>query len=52
MTQTPKQYIQTKIDKGEPKGNIRIWVTNMLRESYLQEDKDFYSQALKELDLI
>jgi hypothetical protein len=49
---TPKQYILKRINNGEPKGNIRIWVVNMLRESYLQSDKDFYTQALKELDLI
>lgn len=48
--QTPKQYILQKIANGESKGNIRIWITNMLKKSYLESDKIFYSEALKELD--
>ena len=46
---TPKEYIEYKL-RDELKGNVRIWVTNMLNMSYLQSDKDFYSQALVELD--
>lgn len=46
---TPKEYIEKKLTEM-PKGNVRMWVTNMLNMSYLQSDKDFYSAALKELD--
>lgn len=49
---TPREYILRKINNGELVGNIRIYVTNLLRNSYLQYDKDFYSQALKELDKV
>ena len=49
---TPREYILRKINNGELVGNIRIYVTNLLRHSYLQSDKDFYSQALKELDKV
>lgn len=46
---TPKEYIEYKL-KTMAKDNVRMWVTNILRESYLQSDKDFFSAALKELD--
>lgn len=51
--ETPKQYAERKLkDFGGLSGFVRIFISNMLHNSYLQEDKDFYSQALKELDLI
>lgn len=51
--ETPKQYTQRKCKEfGHFKGFVRVYISNMRFNSYLQEDKDFYSQALKELDLI
>jgi hypothetical protein len=50
MEQTPKQYIKEMIDKGWMKGTVRIHISNLLKASYLQSDKEFYSQALRELD--
>jgi hypothetical protein len=49
MAQTPREYVLYKLQTMS-KGNVRMWITNMLRESYLQSDKDFYTEALKELD--
>jgi hypothetical protein len=48
--ESPTEYILKKIKNGEKKGNIRIYVTNMLMNSYLKSDKDFYSRALAILD--
>ena len=51
--ETSKQYAQRKYKEfGGMKGFARVYISNMFYNSYLQEDKDFYSQALKELDLI
>ena len=51
--ETSKQYAQRKYKEfGGMKGFARVHISNMFYNSYLQEDKDFYSQALKELDLI
>lgn len=51
--ETPKQYVERKLQENNGlKGMARVFISNMLHNSYLQEDKDFYSQALKELDLI
>jgi hypothetical protein len=47
--QTPREYVLYKLQTMS-KGNVRILISNMLRESFLKADKDFYSQALKELD--
>jgi len=47
--ETPKEYAFRKSTEMS-KGNARIWISNMLHDSYLQSDKDFYSAALKELD--
>jgi len=49
-TLTPKQYVE-KLLQTELKGNARVWITNMLNNSHSQSSKDFYKQALKELDL-
>jgi hypothetical protein len=50
--ETPKQYAERKLKENNGlKGLARIFISNMLFNSYLKEDKDFYSQALKELDL-
>ena len=48
--ESPTEYILKKIQNGEKKGNIRIYVTNMLMNSYLESDKSFYSRALAILD--
>ena len=50
--ETPKQYAKRKIQEfGGLKGFARVFISNMLYNSYLKEDKDFYQQALRELDL-
>ena len=50
--ETPKQYAERKIQEfGGLKGFARVFISNMLYNSYLKEDKDFYQQALRELDL-
>ena len=51
--ETPKQYAQRKLKENSSfKGMARIFISNMLFNSYLQSDKDFYSSALRELDLL
>jgi len=51
--ETSKEYALRKfIEFGELKGFARIFISNMLYSSFLQSDKDFYSNALKELDLL
>ena len=51
--QTPKQYAQMKLDENKGfKGMARIFISNMLYNSYLESDKEFYTNALKELDLL
>ena len=50
--ETPKQYAERKIQEFRGlKGFARVFISNMLYNSYLKEDKDFYQQALRELDL-
>ena len=48
--ESPMEYILKKIKNGEKKVNGRIYVSNMLMNSYLKSDKDFYSKALSILD--
>lgn len=51
--ETPKEYAQRKYKENNSlKGIARIFISNMLYNSFLQSDKDFYSNALKELDLL
>jgi len=48
---TPKQYAQRRlIECNNMKGIARIFISNMLYNSFIQTDKDFYSCALDELD--
>lgn len=48
--ETPRQYAQRKNkENNNTKGITRVFISNMLYNSYLQEDKDFYSQVLVEL---
>lgn len=51
--ETPKQYAQRKlIECNSMKGIARIFISNMLFNSFLESDKDFYSNALRELDCL
>lgn len=51
--ETPKQYAERKLKECDNlKGMARIFISNMLYNSHLQTDKDFYSQALKHIDTI
>lgn len=51
--ETPKQYAERKLKECDNlKGMARIFISNMLYNSHLQTDKDFYSQALKPIDAI
>ena len=51
IMETPKQYAERKLKENKGfKGMARIFISNMLLNSYLKSDKDFYSTALKELD--
>lgn len=51
LNENPKEYV-IRLLKEMQSGNARIWITNLLKNSYLESDKEFYSQALKELDLL
>jgi hypothetical protein len=47
---TPIQYAEHKLKESNGmKGIARIFISNMLYSSYLQSDKDFYSESLNEL---
>lgn len=49
--ETPKEYAQRELEENNGlSGNARIYIVNMLYASYLESDKSFYKQALKELD--
>lgn len=49
--ETPKEYAERKLKENNGmKGMARIFISNMLLNSYLQSDKYFYTNALKELD--
>ncbi len=53
VMETPKQYAEFKLKENNGyKGVTRIFIRDMLYNSLLQSDKDFYSSALKELDLL
>lgn len=51
--ETPKEYAERKLRENNGlKGMARIFISNILYNSFLQSDKDFYNDALKELDLL
>ena len=51
--ETPKQYAQRILEsKNNMKGLARIFISNLLYLSSVKTTRDFYSDALKELDLI
>lgn len=53
MEETPIKYAQRKlIESNNMKGIARIFISNMLLNSFLEVDKNFYLKALKELDFI
>jgi hypothetical protein len=49
--ETPKEYAKRKLkENSNMKSLARIFINNMLYNSFIQTDKDFYSCALDELD--
>jgi len=53
MKETSKMYAERKLKECNGfKGTARIFISNMLLNSYFESDRIFYSKALTELDNI
>ena len=51
--ETSRQYAERKLkDFGGLSGFARVYISNMLYLSSVKTTRDFYSDALKELDLL